>query len=286
MIKTWMQLQFGARAGALVLAGVALAGTAAKAGTVTTTSPALVLAFRVNDGVGTGGGTDLEINLGTAAQLVLEAESQPGGILTLSNSSGLAVADLRTTYGDGTTDSSWNTRSDLVWSVVGADGSHDMWVTAPSDLHTPPASSFSAQSSPAGKINTLYASVSGSSTANSSEAVSVPSSQGNSYSTEIRNGNPGTFSKDYNYFATANKTENGVPSSGSVFSELYYLPAGGTSEDVGTFTLASNGDFTFQAVAAPEPSAWASILLGGGLLVLWTRKQRHCGVAKEQAARL
>ncbi len=258
-----------------VLAGALLAGTAAHADTVSAAAPDLILAFRVNDGTGAGGSTNLEINLGTAADLVSEAALQPGGVLTLSNSSGLAVADLRTIYGDGTTDSSWNTRTDLVWSVVGADGSHDLWVTAPGDLHTPNAASFSSQSGPAGKINALYGSVSGSSTANSSEAVSVPSAQGNSYSTEIRNGNPGTFTKDYNYFATANKTESGVPSSGDTTADLFYLPAGGTSSDLGTFSLDSAGDFTFTtaSVSVPEPANWVAMALGaGGIALIWRRK--------------
>jgi len=48
------------------------------------------------------------------------------------------------------------------------------------------------------------------------------------------------------------------------------IPASSTIE--GTFTLASDGDLTYAA-AVPEPSTWASIVLGAGSLLAFRRRR-------------
>jgi hypothetical protein len=50
------------------------------------------------------------------------------------------------------------------------------------------------------------------------------------------------------------------------------IPASSTSE--GTFTLGNNGEITFATAAVPEPSTWASIILGAAGLLAFRRRRR------------
>lgn len=255
---------------AVVMAGGCFFQTSARANTTSSVGD-LILAFRVNDGTGTGGTTDLEIDLGyTAASLVSAAQSAGG---TLSLTSLFSAADLRNIFGDGSTNSSWNGRSDLVWSVAGTNGSgggNSIWVTDPNGVLANVRSAN--QSGPAGKINTEYGALNNQpATLSSPNGVSVAAAQANSYSAEIRNGNPGTFSKDYN--ALTRVTESGVVSSGSITASLIELVQGtGAGTNLGTFSLDSSGNLEF-IVPIPEPSTYAMFGLGAvGVFFLARRR--------------
>lgn len=263
---------------ASLLAGACAAAIPSTAHAVAAAIPDLLLCFRVKDNTGQGAGVNLEVDLGT---IVFDGTAivytppggsaqtlTPGQTIGLSSANGLAAQDLRSIYGDGSTDGSWNTRSTLAWSVSGTNGgagANTLWVTSPASLAG--FNRAANQSGPGGRISTLYNAVQGT-TVNSSVSVAVPASQANSYSTEIRNGNPGTLTKDYNYFA--HSIENGVVNSGTANSDLYQLAQGsGAGMNLGTFALGNDGSFTFTT-AVPEPSLCA-MMVGGGIVVLLMR---------------
>jgi len=252
-------------------AGAFLSGTAQ--GAVSSTTGDLILAFRSNNNTTA---INLEVDLGPATSFLSVPAGQTiqlnlGGAY-YGSTGGLSDKDLQIQYGDGSTDSSWNSRSDLVWSVAGTNGAaggDTLYATFPGSANN--RASSSTQSTPANRITTEYSTLSGQASLTSPQAAAISSSQSGSYSVQIRNGNPGTFSKDYNYFTPT--TETGVVSSGTATSAFYALPAGsGAATDLGTFALGSNGTFTYTAAAVPEPSTFAAIGLGAGILLLARRR--------------
>lgn len=254
---------------------LATLGASAKAATFTTSSGDLILSFRDKSNTVQ---SNLEVDLGLASNFVTFATNNPGGTLNLDlngayygANGGLAVADLTSVYGDN-----WNSNSSLVWSVAGVTNqgapSVNLFLTFPG---TPDNRSSAAtyNNTASGRINGVRVGLNGATALTGPTSGQIASTLSSSYSVEIRNGNPGSYSKDYNFLT--HSTESGVVSDGSISLELYQYTAGsGAPTDLGTFTLGSNGDLAFTA-AIPEPSTYAMFAIGGfGILFLYRRGNR------------
>ncbi|MEI6860994.1 MAG: PEP-CTERM sorting domain-containing protein [Verrucomicrobiota bacterium] len=249
-----------------LLALLALAGSAisTQATTVSVGLNDLVLGFRATGG--TGATTNLEINLGNVSNFY-----GVSGQVTLT---GLNVADLSSTFG-----ASWNTRSDLLWGVIGTTGNaagttaggnaiaaSTLWASKSEStltLQSTPwtQANVSAQQGPANTISTLYngatASLNGATaTGNSATAALLSNSVNGSWSRQ-----EGTVA--FGFF-TRSQFENNTNfgSSSIVASDLYQVqPTGGPAVYVGTFALNNNGTLVFgnSPNAVPEPSSYAAI---------------------------
>jgi hypothetical protein len=264
----------------LTVAALALAAlTTARGQTVSGSAGDLILGFRTNDGAVTN---DLEVDLGQYSQFTSLA---PGTVLNLNlngtyygSAGGLSASDISTVFGP-----SWNTLTDLVWSVAGDNGSGastDLYATFTAvDGATVSQKSGSTQNSPGVRLRAELGGLEGQTSLSSSEAAEIPvslSSNGN-YSGAIR-GN-GTVNKDYAYFTPS--TEAFVSSTGTSSLDLFAEIHGGTGAgtDLGTFALDSAGDLSFTAAAVPEPSTYAAMLLGGATLLSVRRRQKKLTVS-------
>ena len=268
--------------GVLVMSMI-VAGQSAKAAAPVVTGSAgdLILGFRDTSGTNAN---DLEVDLGQASQFATWASSSPGVTFNLNlggavygSNRGLSAADLRYVFGSGTSNSSWNTLSTLVWSVAGKTGATStttLFATFPTGTVVNRASG-TTQNTPGGRLSTLLSSLegqpslSGTNSGGSPEAAEIaadPTSNTN-YTGAIR-GNA-TANKDYGYFTPS--TETNVVSTGFASLDLYEFAPSSTSgvpgTDLGTFNLGSDGTFTFTAEAVPEPSTYAALVLGAGVLL-------------------
>ncbi len=244
-------------------------GTSARATLVTANLNDLILGFRATGG--TGAATNLEVNLGNVSQFY--------GVSGTFGLSALSAADLVATYG-----SDWNTRTDLVWGIVGTTGSaagttigsntlaaSTLWATrsesTPGLQSTPwtqGASEF-AQQGAANTISTLYSGAVGSlggktSTGNSTVSATIGTSSLGSWSNK-----EGTNASAFTFFNPKSQFENGTNGSLHV-SDLYELQSvAGSASYLGSFALTSDGALSFSstpsgAAAVPEPSTYAAIL--------------------------
>ena len=248
----------------LALAGAALLESSAMAQNFT--SGDLLLNFRLTSGSGTTG-SDLEVNLGLASAFNFSQTNQ-----TLAQ---LNVSDLNTLYGAGGT---WNSNANLVWSIVGANSSNDLFLSDPSAtvLTTP----ISSTTTPKATISALYTEAGSPQGANSSSFVVSPT-DANSYASVIKNVNSlaGQYPTDYNFVAFEPTTEQGVSGSGTSIDLYEFTPATGkggstpaTITDLGTFVLGGNGVLTYDPQAVPEPSTYALFGLGALVVVLMRRR--------------
>ena len=264
----------------LTATALALAALTSARGQVSVTAPGdLILAFRTNDNAIQN---DLEVDLGQYSQFTGLA---PGTELNLNlngtyygSTGGLSASDISTVFG-----SNWNTLTDLVWSVAGQNGSGqsttDLYVTfTPADGATVNQASGSTQNTAGARLRTELGGLSGATSLTSPQAGEIPVSltSQNNYSGAIR----GTgVTKDYGYFSKS--TEALVTSAGSssldLFAEIHGGSGAGT--DLGTFSLDSAGDLSFTAAAVPEPSTYATALLGGATLLLVRRRQKKLTVS-------
>ena len=240
----------------IALVGLVSIAASAKATTVTSTQGDLILAFRVTDstdllgGISGNGTKNLEIDLGSATT-------------ALSSNFTLSLgADLTALYG-----SSWNTASTLVWSVSGDTATKTLWATSPNGTVWQSKSS-TLQNAAVAKITPLYSDLNGQTTTGTgiNGAIIDASTDLSSYTQKVgTNGNYG-----YTYFSGG--IEAGVSGTSAVSAAIYYLPVGsGPGTNKGTFSLASNGTLSYQAV--PEPSTYAMVAIGSiGLLRLARRR--------------
>ena len=266
----------------LLLGGGALS---AGAQTVTAGLNDLVLGFYASGG--TGAGSNLEVDLGNVGNFY-----GVSGTITLA---GLSAADLSSTYG-----STWNTRTDLYWGVIGTTGStagttiglnsiasKTLWGSKTEatlgTLSTPwNAGTTFAQQGPANTIATLYTGAGGSlngasATGNSATAAILNNTLAGSWSKQL-----GSTAAAFGYFNPSGVFSNSTNISVGSFaaSDLYALqPGSGAAAYVGTFALSSGGALTYSNTpsSVPEPSTYAAILglVTLGFVALRRRQQKH-----------
>jgi hypothetical protein len=268
---------------AVALAGVALMETGAHAQTTVAGAQGdLILGFRDPSGTVNN---NLMVDLGAPANFVSFASTDPGSTVSLAYGSfgagyssffgsnqnvGLSVNDLITAYG-----SSWATQSNtLSWSVFGYGSSSTLYGSFSGTVAN--RGSTSTQNGIISKLQTEDSSFLGSTTTmQSPEANNLT----DPYSIALSNGNPGTYSKNYN--SLSQSTETVVPISGTDTAQLWIVPtnAGGgappAADDIGTLTFGSNGNLTFTAAGSvPEPSTVGLLgLAGAGWLGMLRRRR-------------
>jgi len=217
-----------------------------------------VSAFDLILGFTQSGGSNLEVNLGSAANLV----TLSGGaeVSLVGATTGLKLADLQT-FGAGT---AWQNGS-TAWGVIGASNAGTdgnlIWGTVKggATVGTPGA----AQGTTNNAIKSMYGTANGALggsgavvSANSTNSAFVASSLANSWRARA------TSSLNFGYSPWSNKltqTTAGLATSTFQSAALYAFTEGATSADfVGTFKLYNDGGFTFTAI--PEPSTYAAIL--------------------------
>jgi hypothetical protein len=251
----------------LLLGGLMTASTATAA--ITYTAGDIFLGFRSTDSNIT---QSYLVNIGSGSHF-----RDATGSFSVGNFS----SDLSTVFG-----SSWATRADVYWGVVGANTSGvsavdgDPARTLYSSLASnglipladplgPNQSSSSGQSAPAIKITDMknnflnYAS----SAATGPNAAITTSADSASYASLA-----GGYSKPFNYFAVEMEGTFAGGASGTSL-DLFRTPTGssagrGTYE--GTFLIDGSGNLTFNVV--PEPTGSACLMLSG--LILASRRRR------------
>ena len=248
----------------LAFAGLGLIGSRVNAADLTYTPGDLLLGVRAT--AGTGAGKDYLVNLGPAASFYTNSSAgAPFAVSGLGN----MVADLNATFG-----SNWSTRTDLFWSVSGANTNgtvatagepgRTLFATKPQGtVGTPNADRWlrgtsSAQSGPAGKMidmATYFAKTNGGSpavksSANNPRGLVQNIGDINSYAAYHAGGaSNGISTATFSYF---DPTIEGTTSS---TLELYRLnpgagPTVGTAgELLGFFSLDKSGAVLFNPAA-------------------------------------
>lgn len=240
---------------------------AARAATVAYTTGDLVLAFRADGG--TGASQSLLIGIG-AASLYNAAVGNPN--LTLNV--GTFGADLLATYGSG-----WFDRTDLTWSVFGANDTANPSATlyasraqttfGTSAAAWPVLTNASHRTATRGEISAVTTAFAGlEATANSAvSALQTNSSDPSSYSQQVTFG-----STDFGSLSQwTNIQGNFGP--GSEALSLFRLNASTTN--LGAFTISNAGAVTFSGTSVnivPEPSKAVFSMLGTTLLLLRRRR--------------
>ena len=243
---------------ALALVALGFASTAASA-QVAAGNNDVILGFQIASG--TGSNTNLEVDLGSISQFSKTA------VLTLNQ---LNVNDLTGTYG-----STWADLSAGVnWSVA-AEGtaSNTFLLTSTTSIKTASGSTLAA---PYGQIGNLAGGLNGQAvTANSASAAAIGtnSAPASGISTSYTSLEAGT---GYGYAPNAEQTGAGTD---ELYSFAPGVKSGGvfpSANDLGTFSLGTDGTLTFtgiNAAAVPEPSAYALGICAVLLFVVLRRRQ-------------
>lgn len=239
----------------------------ADAATITANLNDLVLGFYATGG--TGASVNLEVDLGSITNYV-DASGNP-----LTNTSktvaNLSAADLVAAFG-----SSWSTRTDLYFGIVGTTGRtgagplgearNTLWVSAPEDTAGTLAVAWnragsSTQSSVASKIEPLFVNApfngtlnGATSTANSSTSAIIDASLPSCYQ-KADGVSPPTTVASFGYFLTGIDRYCGIATNGYAVLDLIELrPGSGTGTYLGSFGLKSDGTLTFST----DPTVFAS----------------------------
>lgn len=259
---------------ALALAAFGLAATSASAQTVSTNDTDLILGFRVTDTAGTGGNSNLEVDLGSTSLFTSTAS------FTLNGANGLSVNDLISTFG-----STWSSRTDLTFGAAGVTSSgntdHSFLVTEEVGMNYKSQSDLSGVS---GVIDSLATGLFGQTQTGNSTVSAVIGTSANPAS-GISNSYTGAVqtqsTSDYTYFPTGT-TESGAPV-GTLDIYSYVQSPGGRGVPteygtlLGTLSLDASGDLTYtgvDAITAPEPSTYAMMAGAMGLLFLAMRRRQ------------
>jgi len=264
---------------ALIAGGLAAGATAARAATIASSSPDLILSFEVLDqnATSTGGQEDLEIDLGTLAHLDALAGGSPGDTVQLTNY--LSNTDLNNIYG-----TNWATRttpgSDPVyWTVFGTNtGGSAISSSSPyafenfyTDSVAPNNDSSGNQQTLSSEMSSIYTDLNGkTSTANSNFAFEANSSSDSESFTQDSSdgtnwGDPGGDVPG-NVLQKVGNTNNFI-----LYDEI--PNASGKGVDVGMFSLSDSGVMTFTEEAVPEPCTWwAMLAAGASVLILFRRR--------------
>ena len=278
----------------LAAAGLALSATSAQAAVLSYSTGDLLLGVRqgsATNNVPLGGinNVDFVLNIGSYTQYTAAGSFT----LTLGN----IGSDLTAIWG-----SSWNTRSDLFWSVLGTENTtktNTIYSTAPeSPYGTSPGSPAPIQSnstvSPVvGKFNaagTAYAINGDSGTGSGGAATNGAglrqlATDANSWASY--NGDQQAFSGNaWSYFTPATEGNFGSGTATSAL-DLYQIirsgvpsaaPSGGAITDLGYFAINNAGGVTFNsdspATPVPEPTGIAVGVLAGLSGLVARRRQR------------
>lgn len=219
----------------------------------------LMLDFRINSN---NTANNLEVDLGTFNF----ATSQ-------STVAGFSLGDLTAAYG-----SNYASTSGLVFSLVATNASSDVFISNPGNANTVTPISPIATNGNSNAIASIYGEGFGTSTGTGDNAyvVTPSSSDPDSYTNVITNVNAIPYSEDYGFVPFSTEASvTGSPASITLYEQtpLKSRPTvQPTSTDLGTFTLNSNGTLSYSAYAAPEPSTYALMGLGG--LVLFAMRRR------------
>lgn len=255
----------------IAAAGVALLAQTAAAQTTTANDGDLILSLRASSG--TGFGTDYEVDLGAAS---LYFGVAPNTVpFTVS---GVSVTDLSATFG-----SSWSTRSDLYWGIIGSSGysgalsepAYTIWASSAEGTSGAPSTpwsrgSQSAQALTDSYVASVYDGFRGSPVAGSQAATIKPASSPNSF--EMASHDP---NEDIGTFGAYYPSIEGTASTGlDLYGMEYGTRAGGTigadGDRIGTFYFDGNNNNALTFASVPEPGT--CVLLGaGGLAALWLR---------------
>ena len=230
--------------------------------TNTTTAPPEDLMLCFESSGGTGSGTDLEVDL--------------GNYKTLSNMPGLSInlsSELNGLYG-----TSWSTDGDVSWAIVaenstlggatsdGLPGKTD-WITAPYGGIGQDPISTGQQGEVATDISEIYSGFNGL----QDDMVTNAATISGGMSTSFTYNNTGNGTNGVNIQDQVNQDE--VTINGVTQQDLWQLEiasSGNTATDINTFTLGTNGVLT---AAVPEPSVWASLVLGAMALLGFRRRR-------------
>jgi hypothetical protein len=252
--------------GALAFAAASIIGASAHAQTLLANPSDVIFNMYATGGPGTS--YDYEVDLGSYSNFLSGGSYDTGAVVTLS---GVSIADISGSVSGQGFGSNWDSDGDVNWSVIGTNYTNTV-THAPKytvlATDTGALANFmnqtTAQTTSANialypnQINTDGLST----TANSSSAIF--DNQGDL--SEYYDAAGGTGSAP---FFGGLPTSFEVTASGATTTGLYEaLPSvhTGNATELGTFTLSSSG-LTYQAVAAvPEPSTWATILVGAATL--------------------
>jgi hypothetical protein len=251
--------------GSLVFACMALIASQAVATTVHYADGDLFLGFRSTDGT-----QDYLVDIGQPNQFV----SGPPTI-TITNAS---PVDLSTVFGND-----WYSRIDpntganaVQWAVVGGrlvasggDVANTLYSSNPNPTAWPRRSN-SSQSGTTSLTDALGTTYDGNNSTNNSDTAII---QADASTNSYRSFQPGGPNSGGISFQTWNPTNEGGPGLTLTLDRIVPSSTGGSSQNLGTLQLESNGTVVFTAV--PEPSSLASVGLGAGLLVaflFWRRR--------------
>jgi hypothetical protein len=264
-----MKTQNMMKSGLLAVAVAMLASVAARAQTpVAQTADLFLGLYEYNSGTGAVDGTqDYLLNLGLLSNYTITTTSS----FTISGATSSLATDIATAF---------PSTSEVVWGLISAPSGSSVYVTNPNSTNWPSTLSFSTAYSDLGPVATTDSNEANNGAANTSGAIqsfsTVTGNNGTAWATEAVTG--------FNTFGD----QNGVSGDHSIstdlndtlsFDYLHHsagLGAGSNSStNLGTWSLnSSTGDLTFTGAAVPEPSTWASIVLGAaGLLTLGRRRR-------------
>jgi hypothetical protein len=253
--------------GMLAVTAASLIGTAAHATTSTLQGDLVLTVAGDNSYSGTGSGDDLEFDLGSFTKF------EPGGAdFTLGGTTTIAAlntADIATVFG-----ASWDAQTDLVWDAAATNYTdtvdypglpeNTVFGTQNRTTHTGSGDPAGTAQGPAGLINDMVSGLNGqsqvfnSSSLLSSDAAVLATSDGSSFNGDSGNASP--------YFGTSSdlNTHFTQATNGTTVDYLYEYQPGTVGTELGYFTL-SNSNLTYTAV--PEPSTWASLVIGAAALI-------------------
>jgi hypothetical protein len=259
---------------ALALAALGAIATAASAASVDTNDTDLILGFRITDTAGTGGSSDLEVDLGSTSQFTSTAA------FTLNGTTGLSVNDLVSTYG-----STWATRSDLTFGAAGVTSSgntqNSFLVTEAVGSDAPSNSNLAVVSGVIGSLSTGLAGTPQTANSTDSSVIGTTANPASKISNSYTGALQTQAGNDYTYFPHGS-TESGLPV-GTLDLYSYVQSPGGRGVPtqfgtlLGTLTLDAAGDLAYKGVdatVAPEPSTYAMVAGAMGLLFLGMRRRQ------------
>jgi len=230
-----------------------------------------------------GNANDLEVDIGSDSKY-LDATSpftvSFGVIPTGQAGAGTPVTSLLTDLNSIFT-TGWSTSSGVTalrWGVAGDDESGSptllFFSLDSANPNIPTNPSTQAANSHADAIDSFsFYLLSDFSTVNSTEAASVPATASVD--------NPDTWSSfdpSTDAFGAGLNIEespgDGPLSTLNLYEETPSANGGGGAKDIGSLTLAPDGDLTFAPAAVPEPSTWASVISGAFLLGFFNLRRR------------